>query len=612
MSKSLSGLDERLVRNMSRTDQTQRGRVTFSLAARLRRDLMTTFAKSPTQLLVAMLAMTLACAAQSNAQTQSQTQSDVVALVNGESIGRKTLGNEVLRRHGEDVLESMVNKYLILQACKQKAITITEKDVADELGRIAGKFGLSEDRYLQMLQQERKISPTEYRRDIVWPMLALRQLVAKETEITPDEFNKAFTSEYGASVKCRMIMLASKEEITQLHTRAQANPTQFGQLAKDFSEDESSASVRGMIPPIRRHTSDPLFEKIAFSLNPMQISEPFQVADQWIMLQCVKHVPASQPAPQTMSAIRQQITDRLRDQKMRTAGTTLFQQLQQQAQVVNVLANPELRKQYPGVAALINGQQITVQQVAAECIKRHGLEVLDGEINRKLLEQELEKSGVQIHQSDLDAEVARAAETYGYITADGKPDVQKWIAQVTSEQGATTDLYMRDAVWPSVALKKLVAGKVQISEEDIRKAFESNFGQRVEVLAIVLSDQKSAQEAWNMARANPTEEFFSQLAEQYSVEPVSKSNMGKVPPIRRYGGQPTVEDEAFRLKPGELSGIVATGERYIIMRCQGRTNPIVTEMDAQVREQLVRDITEKKTRNRHGRYLRSTESNQSD
>lgn len=550
-------------------------------------------------LLAATTAMAFCFATPASSQQAAPaaaTQNEVVAVVNGTSLSRKSLGDEALRRHGEDVLESMVNKYLILQACKQNNITITNKDVEDEIERIAGKFGLSVDRYLQMLQQERKIAPSEYRRDIVWPMIALQTLVAKETEVSPEEFNKAFASQYGESVKCRMIMVGKQQVADQLHARASADPAQFGQLAKDFSEDEASASVRGMIPPVHRYTSDPKFEEVAFSLKPNDISAPFQVADQWIMLQCVKHLPAMHPPAQQIAAIRQQITDRIRDQKTRVSGTELFQKLQQQAQVVNVLANPELRKQYPGAAALINGQQLTLAQVIAETVKRHGVDVLDGEINRTLLEQELKRSNLQITQEELQAEVARAAETYGFVTADGKPDVKKWLSNVVKEEGISEELYMQDAVWPSVALKKMVQGSVKITDEDLRKGFQSNFGERVEVLAIVLSDQKSAQQVWDMARANPVEEFFGQLAEQYSIEPVSQSNLGRVPPIRRHGGQPAVEDEAFRLKPGELSGIVATGDRFIIMRCQGRTSPIVGEMDAQVREQLVNDLTEKKTR----------------
>ena len=70
--------------------------------------------------------------------------------------------------------------------------------------------------------------------------------------------------------------------------------------------------------------------------------------------------------------------------------------------------------------------------------------------------------------------------------------------------------------------------------------------------------------------------------------------MGKVPPIRKHSGQPAVEKEAFSLKPGELSGIIATGGKYIVLRCQGFTEPVVSD-PAAVQEELVRDLKAKKT-----------------
>ncbi len=92
------------------------------------------------------------------------------------------------------------------------------------------------------------------------------------------------------------------------------------------------------------------------------------------------------------------------------------------------------------------------------------------------------------------------------------------------------------------------------------------------MLAIVLSDQRTAQKVWDLARSNPTDQFFGELAAQYSIEPVSRNNLGKVPPLRKHGGQPTLEQEAFALKAGELSGIVASGDQYIILRSQVSPN----------------------------------------
>lgn len=98
-----------------------------------------------------------------------------------------------------------------------------------------------------------------------------------------------------------------------------------------------------------------------------------------------------------------------------------------------------------------------------------------------------------------------------------------------------------------------------------------------------------------MARNRPTEQFFGELANQYSVEPSSRSNFGKVPPLRRHGGQPNLEKAAFGLQPGEMSAIVEVNGQYVILRCQGFTDPVVQDLNA-VRNELQAEIREKKTR----------------
>jgi len=519
----------------------------------------------------------------------------VVAAVNGEQVTRQELADECLLRYGNDVLESIINKHLIWQACKQQGIEITDQDVEEEIGRAAGKFGLSAGRWLTLLQQERDISPEEYRREIIWPALALRRLAAKDLVVTPEELQKAMEAEYGPRVKARAITVSSRQKAEELHAKAVANPAEFGTLAKEHSEDQS-ASVHGLIPPIRRHMGDENIERIAFGLQEGEVSPIIEVANQYVILLCEKHLDETYIAPHFKQDAENRLRDRVQDQKMRAASAALFRRLQEAAKVVNVYNDPELRKQMPGVAATIDGQKISIQQLGEECVIRNGKDVLDGEINRRLLQQALKKKNVEVTESDIDAEIARAADAYGYLKADGTPDVEKWIQDVTKEEGATIELYVRDAVWPSVALKKLVDNRVAVSEEDIQKGFESNYGPRVEVLAIVLNDHRQAQKVWEMARNEPTDQFFGQLAQEYSVDGISRENFGRVPPIRRHGGRPALEAEAFQLKPGELSGIIASEDNYVILRCTGHTTPVVPNLDDEVREELTKDIREKKIR----------------
>jgi len=520
--------------------------------------------------------------------------SSIVAVVNADPITRATLTDATIERYGAEVLDNMINRHLILQECTKRGISVTKEEVSAEIQRLASKFGLSLDSYLQLLQEERNISPNQYSREVIWPMLALRRLVADKVEVTNEEFNRAFMAQYGEAVKCRLIMVGQRAISEDIHRQVTADPKKFAHLAKEKSEDETSASVGGLIPPIRHYSGDSRLEEAAFALQNQEISPILPLGDQWILLQAVRRIPAHNPAPQAIPVIKQQINDRIRDEKMRVAAGELFERLQKESRVVKVLGDDALMQQHPGTAAIINGEQITLATVGEECVKRHGQEVLEGEINRKLLSQALRQAGQTITKTDLQAEIENAAVSYGFVRNDGEADLEAWMTSVTEDGKVSEEIYMTDNVWPSVALRKLVAHEVELTEKDIQHGFEAAYGPRAEVLAIVLSDQRTAQKVWEMARDNPTEQFFGDLAEQYSVEPVSSSNRGKVPPIRKHSGQPAIEREAFSLKPGERSGIVATGGKYIILWCQGFTEPIVSD-PAVVREELIRDLRETKT-----------------
>ncbi|MEM0927584.1 MAG: peptidylprolyl isomerase, partial [Planctomycetota bacterium] len=502
----------------------------------------------------------------------------VVAVVNADPITRQMLADATLQRYGRGVLDSVIiNRQLILQACHERGIQVTETEISQEISRLATKFGLDPQAYLKLLQDERDITPGRYAREIIWPMLSLRKLVADQVEPTAEEFDQAFKSEYGEAVKCRMIMVADESEARRLHAEAMANPKAFGKLAEMNSDDEVSASVGGLIPPIRRYTGDSRLEEAAFGLSNGQISAVLPMGDQWLFLQAVRRIPAHTPDATALPAIREQINDRIRDQKMKSAASELFAKLQVDANIQKVLGDAALTKQYPGVAAIVNGRKVTIAQLSAECVKRHGEEVLESEINFKLLSQALRSANKTVTENDIQVEISRAAISYGFVKNDGSADLEAWLESVKSDGQTNYEIYVKDAVWPSVALKKLVEDRVTVTEDDLRKGYESHFGRRVEVLACVLSDQRTAQKVWKMARDNPSEEFFGRLAADYSVEPVSASNHGKVPPIRKYSGQPTIEREAFKLQAGNLSGVIAVGNKYIILRCQGRTEPLVQD-----------------------------------
>ncbi|HEY2841552.1 MAG TPA: peptidylprolyl isomerase [Pirellulales bacterium] len=544
----------------------------------------------------------------------------IVALVNGQMVKREELARDCLLQHGKDVLESLVNKHLIAEHCRQRNIVITTKEVEEEIDRMADRFGMPTDRWLALLRDERHISPSQYAKDIIWPTIALRKLADRRLVVTPEDLKTAYETQFGPAVQVAVISCSAQEKAQQLYGKVMANPESFGNVAKNESEDAGSASVKGKILPIRKHLGDPKLEEVAFQMREGEIAPPIVVGGQYVIVRCEAHI-AARPIP--MADCEKLLTEAIRDKKLRLVGNDVFAELQKSAKVDIIFSDPQKRAQNPGVAATINGRAITMEELAEECIERHGKEVLSGLINHKLVEQACAQKKLQITPQDLNEEVVSSALLADMKNPDGTANLQAWQAEVTQKQEIPWDIYMHEVVWPAVALKKLAGDKVQVTDEDLKKGYEANYGPRVRCRAIVLSQQRRAQEVWDMARKSPAIEklakqspargpsagvspadmaliseaakAFGKLASQYSVEPGSSVLEGEVPPIQMHGGQPLVEKEAFLLNPGDLSGIIQAGEKFVILFCEGRTSPVNVSPEV-ARQELYADIHEKKLR----------------
>ena len=425
-------------------------------------------------------------------------------------------------------------------------------------------------------------------------MLALRKLAGGQLQVSEEELHSAWETQYGPAVCARVIVCDDPREAQHVRAEAMTHPEEFGNLAKRYSKDLNSAAAKGQIQPIRMHTGDPKIEQVAFQLGDNQISEivPLEKQKSYVILKREKLLPARGTS---FELAKGPLEELIREHKLRTVAGSYFLQLQKNARIENVFNDPLRRQQLPGVAALVNGQQITIQELAEQCIDRHGEVVLEGTINRRLIEQACKKAHLVVSDREMDEEIARAAENSLPPKKDGSPDIEGWLKAVTQKQGISVDLYRRDSVWPSVALRKMVADRVEVTNEDLQKGFEANYGPRVRCRAIVLGNARQAQRVWELARQNPTTEYFGELATQYSIEASSRALQGEVPPIKKNGGQPVLEKEAFAMKPGELSSIIQAGDKFVILYCEGLTDPVKVDF-ASVRDLLAADIHEKKLR----------------
>jgi foldase protein PrsA len=299
---------------------------------------------------------------QSNASDQRTTRV-AVGRVNGIDISYDELAKECVAREGVTILENMINRKIIQQACDARGIVISEADVSQEIGRIAKKFGIAVDQWLQMLQAERKLTPDQYRREIIWPMLALRQLAGADVTITKQDMQKAFIRNYGKRVKARAIVLDNPRRAADVWEKARANPADFARLARQYSIDPASRPLEGAIPPIARFGGNPTLEEAAFKLKEGEISAVVQIGtNQHIILLCEGF---TDQVVENMAEVEEILKQELQEEKTQEAVGKVFAKLKEEARVDNYLTHVSTGGSKEGVASVKSGEIRPVGATAA-------------------------------------------------------------------------------------------------------------------------------------------------------------------------------------------------------------------------------------------------------
>ena len=527
---------------------------------------------------------------------------EIVAEVNGDKITRSSLAAECLQLHGADELQELINLALIRLECERQKITITTEEINAEVLRMAQTFKMTSDQWLQILEERRGISPEQYRQDIIWRILALGKLAGPRLTISDAELRTEYEKNYGAAVQARQIVLASKTDAEATLAEVKQNPEVFAAIAKNRSIDPVTQPYAGMLAPIRRHSYNPGVENVLFTMKPGEISSIVEYPQGYFTIyKCEKLL---QPVEVDFETVKQHLNLQIRDAKLRQLADDVFLDIQKQAKVQIVFDHPALYSQYPGVAAILNGQIIQQQELAETCIRKHGKEVLGDMINRRIVEQACKRAGIIISEQDIDKEIGEMAFKHLPLLPDGSADVNLWLKRATEEAGLSIPMYRKNVVVPVLSLKRLTKEQVQVTDKEIQLAFEANFGKKVRCLAIFFNanDQRRAMEVWQMANRQKTEEAFGDLAERYSFDPESRSGKGVISPIARHCGNPELEGAAFSLKPGEISQIVQVDDALVILYCVGYVEPLPVKLE-DVSIDLITDIFEKKQQIIVARYF---------
>jgi foldase protein PrsA len=260
------------------------------------------------------------------------------------------------------------------------------------------------------------------------------------------------------------------------------------------------------------------------------------------------------------------------------------------------------------IVAEVNGEPISREQLADELLELYGTAQLEDVINRKLVEQACAAAKIEVTRAEIENEIDDRVKRLNLSR-------KEFFDRVLPKMGKSHRQYVRDTVWPAVALTKLVKGRVQVTDADLLQAFEARFGEKVEVRMLVVRELNRAQELWQKINGEKDlekrREVFESLCKTYSIDTATQP-FGGAAVVHRHTSVPDIEKAAFALQPGELSAILQVPQGNLILMCVAPIPPrddvamdtIVDEKTkTTVRDTLYSDLVAAKTREEVGKYF---------
>ncbi|MBV8605918.1 MAG: peptidylprolyl isomerase [Singulisphaera sp.] len=246
--------------------------------------------------------------------------------------------------------------------------------------------------------------------------------------------------------------------------------------------------------------------------------------------------------------------------------------------------------------AIVNGEVISRQQLADECVARRGEEILETLIARKLIEQALKARKLEVGAAEIDQEIDNVANRVAHVGREA------WLRTLDKERGISPVQYARDIIYPALALRKLSAERVQVTPQDLKNAFEAQYGDKLRCRLIMVDNLQKAREIWEELRKNPG--GFEKLAQERSMDSGSRSLGGLLAePITRHAYPQNVSDAAFRQlvdgdpgdkdpahkpKDGDFTGPIQVAEATWVLL---RRESVIPAQNVDPNDENVRKIT---------------------
>jgi len=232
---------------------------------------------------------------------------------------------------------------------------------------------------------------------------------------------------------------------------------------------------------------------------------------------------------------------------------------------------------------------ITREELGEYLIARFGAERLELMINRRIIEDACKARNSVVTDQEIEVDLMATIESLHI-------NQQEFIDKVLKAYRKTLYEWKEDIVRPKLMMAKYVQNQVTCTPDDVRKAFEAHYGERIEGRLILwpIEEKNLAMMEYPKIRDSDAE-FDRKAKSQVSQQLASRGGRLEKPIGRNTVGRPEIEDAIFRLNEGELTAVLQAPEGWVVFKCDKRIPPDTTRSIEAEREHLVKEIIALKT-----------------
>jgi PPIC-type PPIASE domain len=241
------------------------------------------------------------------------------------------------------------------------------------------------------------------------------------------------------------------------------------------------------------------------------------------------------------------------------------------------------------VIAYINGNMaITREEFGDYLINMYGRDRVRLYVNRRIIEAAGAARGIVVTPQEVEAIIEQDCAKLGM-------DRAKFVDLVlTQKYGKSLQEWREDVIKPRLILQAMCKAQLKVDDVELKKVYDALYGEKIQVKVIVWPKERERDLARVYDRIRSSDQDFDDAARAQPYADLARLG-GMVDPIGRNSGPNTakVEEIAFRLKDGQLSEMIDTGNGLMVIKRIKALPPRSDVTFEQKRSELVKEVTDR-------------------